>query len=56
MVLCFKGIKIIGGLSEDDDDDRDFGIFVRKVLPGGLAEKDGKRICKIIHCASMPGL
>ena len=32
------GIKIIGGR----EDDADFGIFVKRVIPGGLAEQDGK--------------
>ena len=36
------GLKVIGGVSEDEDDDIDFGIFVKSVLPGGVADLDGK--------------
>ena len=49
------GIKIIGGISEDADDDRDYGIFIRKVLSGGLAERDGKLSMKhiiVLICVS----
>ena len=35
------GVKVIGGISEEDDDDIDFGIFVKNVLPGGVADLDG---------------
>ncbi|ELU01376.1 hypothetical protein CAPTEDRAFT_227229 [Capitella teleta] len=39
------GIKIIGGIfepeeDENEDDDRDFGIFIRKILPEGVAASD----------------
>ena len=33
---------MIGGIAEDDEDDRDFGIFIKKVLFGGVAALDGK--------------
>ena len=33
---------MIGGVSEDEEDDRDFGIFIKKVLNRGLAATDGK--------------
>ena len=40
MHLC-SGLKIIGGISEGDEDDVDFGIFVKTVLPNGVAFGDG---------------
>ena len=42
---CFSphsGIKVIGGISEEEEDDRDFGIFIKKILNRGLASKDGE--------------
>ena len=43
--LIFKGfiitgLKICGGCSTDGKED--YGIFVKRVLPGGLAEASGK--------------
>ncbi|XP_022103043.1 syntaxin-binding protein 4-like isoform X2 [Acanthaster planci] len=35
------GIKIIGGRSEQESG-RDYGIFIRRVIPGGLAEQSGR--------------
>ncbi|XP_038055417.1 syntaxin-binding protein 4-like [Patiria miniata] len=35
------GIKIIGGRSEQEGG-RDYGIFIRRVIPGGLAEQSGR--------------
>ncbi|CAH1777158.1 unnamed protein product [Owenia fusiformis] len=35
------GIKIIGGVSNSDDR-KDFGIFVKRILIGGLAAKDSR--------------
>ncbi|KAL0964875.1 hypothetical protein UPYG_G00330260 [Umbra pygmaea] len=39
---CKKGlgVKIIGGYR--DQTDEDFGIFIKRVLPGGLAAQDGR--------------
>ena len=37
-----SGIKVIGGVSEEEEDDRDFGIFIKKILNKGLASKDGR--------------
>ena len=38
---CFVlGIKIIGGRNEEID--KDFGIFVNKIVPDGLADRDGE--------------
>ncbi|XP_064636096.1 afadin-like isoform X3 [Lineus longissimus] len=34
------GIKVIGGRS--DEYDRYFGLFIKRVLPGGLADTDGR--------------
>ena len=33
---------MIGGIAEEEEDDRDFGIFIKKVLHGGVAALDGK--------------
>ena len=36
-----SGIKIIGGKSEIEEG-RDYGIFIRRIIPRGLAEQSGK--------------
>ena len=48
-VFCFSstvvtGIKIVGGTGEDLLDS-DFGIFVKRVIPGGLASESGEKFC-----------
>ena len=35
------GIRIVGG-THMQSSEGDFGIFVKEVLPGSLAERDGK--------------
>ena len=45
LCLC-SGIKIVGGKS-DEDIHKDYGIFIRRVIPGGLASKEGKLPCKL---------
>ena len=39
--IGITGIKIVGGTSEDLLDS-DFGIFVKRVIPGGLAAQSGE--------------
>ena len=39
---------MIGGLSEEEEDDADFGIFVRSILPGGVAANDGRYLYGIL--------
>ena len=41
-VLSNLGLKICGGCSLDGEEL--YGIFVKRVLPGGLADQDGKLI------------
>ena len=41
--LVVLGIKIIGGLGEEEGD-QDYAIFIRKVLPGGLAAEHGNKL------------
>ena len=36
----FPGLKICGGCSLDGEEL--YGIFVKRVLPGGLADQEGK--------------
>ena len=38
-LYIFSGIKIVGGLGEAEE--KDYGIFIKSVLPGGLAQIDG---------------
>lgn len=42
MARFLEGIKIIGGCSLDGEED--YGIFVKRVLPGGLAEIEGNSL------------
>jgi hypothetical protein len=39
-VIFFLGIKICGGCSRDGREVN--GIFIKRILPGGLADQDGK--------------
>ena len=40
---CFlEGIKIVGGLLDWEVSEKNYGIFVKKVLSGGLAAADGQ--------------
>lgn len=36
------GIKVIGGVKELTGEE--FGVYVKRILPGGLASSDGKHI------------
>lgn len=38
-LLFFSGIKICGGCSRDGREVN--GIFIKRILPGGLADQDG---------------
>ena len=48
------GIRIVGGqnMALGDSKESDFGIFIKEILPGRLAERDGKYISqdKIQRC------
>lgn len=37
---CSTGIKIVGGYQEQSEED--YGIFIKKILPGGMAAVDSK--------------
>ena len=45
-LVFFLGIKIVGGKSSLGTD---YGIFVKKILAGGVAEVDGKLELKTIR-------
>ena len=46
-IVCFvSGIKIIGGTGEEEEGD--FGIFIKRILFGGLAD-DGKTNTPMTH-------
>ncbi|XP_033632083.1 syntaxin-binding protein 4-like isoform X1 [Asterias rubens] len=47
------GIKIIGGKSEIEEG-RDYGIFIRRIIPRGLAEQSG-RLCEGDQILSVNG-
>ena len=38
--LLSTGIKVIGGVKEVTGEE--FGVYVKRILPGGLASSDGK--------------
>lgn len=38
--LSFQGIKVIGGVKELTGEE--YGVYVKRILPGGLASSDGK--------------
>lgn len=38
-LMCLLGVKIIGGYRELSGEE--FGIFIKRVLPGGVAARDG---------------
>ena len=40
MICIYLGIKICGGCSRDGREVN--GIFIKRILPGGLADQDGK--------------
>ena len=52
--VFLAGIKIIGGVSEEpplvgeEEEERDFGVFIRRVLPGGLAAQDGRFLLPLV--------
>lgn len=39
-LLLPTGIKVIGGVKELTGEE--FGVYVKRILPGGLASSDGK--------------
>lgn len=41
------GIRIVGGQRAGSSPQSDFGIYIKEVIPGSLAEKDGKAL---LHC------
>lgn len=38
-LLLSTGIKVIGGVKEQTGEE--FGVYVKRILPGGLASSDG---------------
>ena len=36
------GIRVVGGRNVASDLEKDFGIFIKQILPGSLAAQDGK--------------
>ena len=45
------GIRIVGGqnMPLGDSKESDFGIFIKEILPGRLAERDGKFTMQAIY-------
>ncbi|PIK41897.1 hypothetical protein BSL78_21252 [Apostichopus japonicus] len=37
----FSGIKIIGGINEEEEDGKDHGVFVKRIIAGGRAAEKG---------------
>lgn len=45
-----KGIKVIGGVKELTGEE--YGVYVKRILPGGIASNDGK-FSLIIFCQNL---
>lgn len=50
MFFLSTGIKVIGGVKEVTGEE--FGVYVKRILPGGLASTDGGCwiICLLLNC------
>lgn len=46
--LPFSGIKVIGGVKEVTGEE--FGVYVKRILPGGLASTDGTLLLLLFIC------
>lgn len=42
------GIRIVGGQRAGTSLNSDFGIYIKEVIPGSLAERDGNQIAYIL--------
>lgn len=40
------GIKVIGGVKEQTGEE--FGVYVKRILPGGLASSDGEYFLRVV--------
>lgn len=46
-----SGIKVIGGVKEVTGEE--FGVYVKRILPGGLASIDGMLLLMLFICTSV---
>ena len=40
LIVFITGIKVIGGVKEATGEE--FGVYVKRILPGGIASSDGR--------------
>jgi len=46
-VCLSEGIKIIGGVLDWETSEKNYGIYVKKILSGGLAAADGQYLWSV---------
>lgn len=46
--FMYVGIKICGGCSLDGEELN--GVFIKRILPGGLAETQGMFVVQMVNC------